>query len=118
MPGRASRLDLDSHLRVQLEREASAVRSNPRHIWFSGREGVSKRFIVHSDFCGLSCKGGGKCPTGTTCEMPSGTCAYPYPMGEPEDLEAAALDEQLTEFYSVPEPTLELGKGQFSIEDS
>ena len=39
--------------------------------------------------------------------MPTGICAYPYPMGEPEDdddLEARALDEQLTTAYSALEP--------------
>jgi hypothetical protein len=58
------------------------------------------------DYCGLRCKNGEKCPTGTTCEMPTGICAYPYPMGEPEadDLEARALDEQLITAYSALEP--------------
>jgi hypothetical protein len=58
------------------------------------------------DYCGLRCKNGEKCPTGTTCEMPTGICAFPYPMGEPEDddLEARALDEQLTTAYSALEP--------------
>ena len=38
--------------------------------------------------------------------MPTGICAYPYPMGEPEvdDLEARALDEQLVTAYSALEP--------------
>jgi hypothetical protein len=39
--------------------------------------------------------------------MPTGICAFPYPMGEPEDLEAAALASQLTEVYSALEPELE-----------
>jgi len=58
------------------------------------------------DYCGLRCKNGEKCPTGTSCEMPTGICAYPYPMGEPEadDLEARALDEQLVTAYSALEP--------------
>lgn len=61
------------------------------------------------DHCGLRCKNGETCPTGTTCEMPTGICAFPYPMGEPErnDLEAAALDEQLEDFqiFENSEPT-------------
>jgi hypothetical protein len=59
------------------------------------------------DYCGLRCKNGETCPSGTTCEMPTGICAFPYPMGEPEDLEAAALASQLTEVYSALEPELE-----------
>ena len=59
------------------------------------------------DYCGLRCKNGETCPTGTTCEMPTGICAFPYPQGEPEDLDAAALASQLTEVYSALEPQLE-----------
>ena len=59
------------------------------------------------DYCGLRCKNGETCPSGTTCEMPTGICAFPYPMGEPEDLEAAALASQLTEVSSALEPELE-----------
>ena len=48
------------------------------------------------DYCGLRCKNGETCPTGTTCKMPTGICTFPYPEAEPEDtrwdLEAAALD--------------------------
>ena len=36
--------------------------------------------------------------------MPTGICAFPYPQGEPEDLEAAALESQLTQVYSALEP--------------
>lgn len=59
------------------------------------------------DYCGLRCKNGETCPTGTTCEMPTGICAFPYPQGEPEDLDAAAMASQLTEVYSALEPQLE-----------
>ena len=61
------------------------------------------------DYCGLRCKNGETCPTGTTCEMPTGICAFPYPMGEPEegDLESKALDEQLVPTRLVLEPQLE-----------
>ena len=36
-------------------------------------------------------------PKGTTCEMPTGIYAFPYPEGEPEELEPDALASQLTE---------------------
>jgi hypothetical protein len=36
--------------------------------------------------------------------MPTGICAFPYPQGEPENLEAAAVESQLTEVYSALEP--------------
>eukprot|EP01043_Picozoa_sp_COSAG02_P013319 COSAG02_NODE_530_length_20697_cov_20.103457_18_plen_186_part_00 len=53
------------------------------------------------DYCGLRCKNGETCPTGTSCEMPTGICAYPYPMGEPE-----TDDDNLVEFQLL-EPGLE-----------
>ncbi len=56
------------------------------------------------DYCGLRCKNGEKCPTGTTCEMPTGICAYPYPMGEPQEEEEEEEDEQLVMAYSALEP--------------
>ena len=47
--------------------------------------------------------------------MPAGICAFPYPMGEPDedDLEASALDEQLVATrLVVPEPEPAATKGQ------
>lgn len=53
------------------------------------------------DYCGLRCKNGETCPTGTSCEMPTGICAYPYPVGEPE-----TDDDNLVEFQLL-EPKVE-----------
>ena len=53
------------------------------------------------DYCGLRCKNGETCPTGTSCEMPTGICAYPYPMGEPEE------DDGLVTAFLAIEPVNE-----------
>ena len=44
-------------------------------------------------YCGLTCTSTGDCPAGTTCELPTGICAYPYPESELED------EEEMTEMY-------------------
>ena len=53
-------------------------------------------------YCGLKCTASSQCPTGTSCELPTGICAYPYPMGEPE-----AEAEPLLDAYRAIEPTIE-----------
>ena len=42
-------------------------------------------------YCGLKCTASSQCPTGTSCELPTGICAFPYPVGEPEGDEEAPL---------------------------
>ena len=37
------------------------------------------------DYCGLRCKNGEKCPTGTTREMPTGICATAKAMKKQDD---------------------------------
>ena len=58
------------------------------------------------DHCGLRCKNGETCPTGTSCQMPVGICAFPYPMSEPEEEE----DGMETTFHVAPAPEPEAAK--------
>ena len=57
------------------------------------------------DHCGLRCKNHETCPTGTTCQMPVGICAFPYPMSEPEEEE-----DGMETFRIAPAPEPEAAK--------
>ena len=66
------------------------------------------------DHCGLRCKNGETCPTGTSCQMPVGICAFPYPMSEPEqDGDGFETFRLAPSPPPEPEPHQIVGQGEF-----